>query len=290
MPSPLLLKPTLPAGKCFCKVPDRWNYAASDLDVVEWKIVMRHRLGPPLPCKRRPLISVTDGSKGGSRTSSFTPNTNPPMYSWRWALSHSQHNRTLPTVPLEPLLLLRLFHARTREEFAQPIDDCLWRLLHLADLRRHLAAAEPVDVEANAARLLQIGFVLHRGLEGRLQRRDALGRHLWRQHHRPRHVELERIEAHESAVLFCCRKLNDGRHVLERGQALGAVLQQDAHLAIAQPIRLVDGEIGEAGVVALHLSALGRDVDLVLALIAGHDLHARDEERVGERGQDRIVS
>jgi hypothetical protein len=27
--------------------------------------------------------------------------------------------------PLDAMLLLRLFDARTREEFAQPIDDCL---------------------------------------------------------------------------------------------------------------------------------------------------------------------
>ena len=75
----------------------------------------------------------------------------------------------------------------------------------------------------------------------------------------------------------------------ERGEALGAILQQNADLAVAEPVRLVDREVRQAGVVALHLAALGRDVDLVLALISGHDLHARAEERVGERGQDRIV-
>src|SRR5262249_37357824 len=84
--------------------------------------------------------------------------------------------RTMPTVPREPLDAMtrspcpRLFHARAREQFAQPVDDGLRGFLDLPDLLGDVAAAEPVDVEAAAARPVAVGLAFHRGLERGLQR------------------------------------------------------------------------------------------------------------------------
>src|SRR5262245_12510278 len=74
---------------------------------------------------------------------------------------------------------------RRFERAPHPRDDLARRRRELPDQALHLLARERIDVEVELRRLSHEGRVLHGGVEGAPQRRDALDRHVRRQEIRP---------------------------------------------------------------------------------------------------------
>jgi hypothetical protein len=126
----------------------------------------------------------------------------------------------------------------------QVIDHRLRRRGDVADTLRERLGAEPIGIEADAFCFLDVCGVLHRRFKCRLQRGGALRRNLRRNEQRSRHGEFEAIKPQHGLVDARRRQFDRGRHVRQLRQPLIAELQQDAHFAVAQPVRLVDGEIG----------------------------------------------
>ena len=190
-----------------------------------------------------------------------------------------------PTIAEKESSRLRL------QRLCRHFDRLGWRGVNLLDQRLDRGAGHRPHVEIGGARLGEKIRILHRGVEGRAQRRELLRRHSGRRRERPR----DALPRHDQLERRALRRVGGQIHDQRHAQQIGIVvlvqrdLQRDVDLVASQH-RLVAAQQTRPrpAAAAVDFVALHRQRDLGAAGIAGDDAD-RHLEHVAQDGGEYIA-